>query len=92
MITIQKQNVANWLMAEYLATSHAINEKLRLFEQKYAQTWDEFSTEVKTASNEDFNQWDDYIEWKAYLKMAKDLAFKIDKVKHGNFEIARPQR
>jgi hypothetical protein len=22
MITIQKQNVANWLMAEYLATSH----------------------------------------------------------------------
>ena len=88
MITIQKQNVANWLLAEYLATSHAVNEKLRLFERKYAQTWGEFSKEIENASDEDFSQWDDYIEWKAYVKTAKDLAFKIDEVRHGNFEIA----
>ena len=62
MITIQKQNVANWLLAEYLATSHTVNEKLRLFERKYAQTWDEFSKEIKTTSDEDFSQWDDYID------------------------------
>jgi hypothetical protein len=74
-------------MAEYLATSHAINEKLRLFEHKYAQTWDEFAKQVAAAPDEDFNQWDDYIEWKAYLKTAKDLAFKIEEVKHGHFEI-----
>ena len=88
MITIQKKNVANWLLAEYLATSHAVNEKIRLFERKYAKTWDEFSKETETASDEDFNQWDDYIEWKAYIKTAKDLAFKIDEVRHGNFEVA----
>jgi hypothetical protein len=79
MITIQKQNVANCLMAEYLATSHAINEKIRLFERKYAQTWDEFSKEIKVAPDEDFSQWDDYIEWKSYVKMATDL---IDEVRH----------
>lgn len=39
MIAIQKQNVANWLMVEYLATSHAVNGKIRLFERKYAQTY-----------------------------------------------------
>ena len=88
MITIQKQNVANWLLAEYLATSHAVNEKLRLFERIYAQTWGEFSKEIENASDEDFCQWDDYIEWKAYVKTEKDLAFKIDEVRHGNFEIA----
>ena len=71
MITIQKQNVASWLMAEYLASSHAINEKIRLYEQKYAQTWDEFSQNIETAADEDFDQWDDYIEWKTKEKMAK---------------------
>ena len=88
MITIQKQNVANWLLAEYLANSHTVNEKLRLFENKYAQTWDEFSKEVKAAPDEDFGRWDDYIEWKAYINMAKDLAFKIEEVRRGNFKIA----
>ena len=88
MITIQKQNVANWLMAEYLATSHAVTEKIRLFERKYDQTWDEFASAVKTAPKEDFSQWDDYIEWKAYIKMTEDLAHKIDEVRHGNFEVS----
>jgi hypothetical protein len=87
MITVQKQHVANWLIAEYLATLHAVNEKLRLFEHKYGQTWDEFSKEVEIASDEDLTQWDDYIEWKAYVKTAKDLALKMDELRHGNFEV-----
>jgi hypothetical protein len=88
MITVQKQHIANWLMAEYLANSHVVNEKIRLFERKYGQTYDEFSQVVKNASVENFDQWDDYIEWKAYVKTAEDLALKMDEVKHGNFKIA----
>lgn len=57
---------------------HAANEKIRLFERKYGQTWDEFSKEVETASDEDFARWDDYIEWKACVKAARDLALKRD--------------
>jgi hypothetical protein len=86
-ITIQKQNVAVWLKAEYLATLHTVNEKRRLFERKYGQTWEEFSEEVEGASEEDFARWDDYIEWKAYVKTAEDLAVKIVEVKRGNFEV-----
>lgn len=88
MITVQKQSVANWLMAEYLANAYTANEKIRLFEQKYGQTWDEFSEEINNTSDEDFARWDDYIEWKACVKTAEDLAAKIDEVKHGNFEVA----
>lgn len=88
MITVQKQYVANWLLAEYLANAYAVNEKIRLFEQKYGQTWDEFSREVLAAPDEDFTRWDDYIEWKACVKTAEDLALKIEEVKHGNFEVA----
>lgn len=88
MITIKKQRVANWVMAEYLAASYTVNEKMRLFERKYGQSWAEFSRKVETADAEDFDHWDDYIEWKAYVKMAEELTFKIGEVKHGNFEVA----
>ncbi len=33
-------------------------------------------------------KWDDYIEWKAYIKMDEELSAKIEEVRHGNFEIA----
>lgn len=88
MITVQKQSVINLLMVEYMADFHAVNDKLRFLERKYNQTWDVFSQEVESASEEDFEQWDDYIEWKAYVRAANNLAIKMDEVKHGNFEIA----
>jgi hypothetical protein len=88
MITVQKQHIAHRLMVEYLATSHTVNEKTRLFERKYAQTWDEFDEKMQASSAEDFGQWDDYIEWKACVKIAKELTFKIAEVKQGNFEVA----
>ena len=57
-------------------TVYAANEKIRLFERKYGQTWDKFSKEVEAASDEDFSRWDDYIEWKACVKVTEDLALK----------------
>ncbi len=85
MITVQKQHIANWIVAEYLADLHTVREKLRCFEQKYSQTWDEFSMQIKKSSVEDFSRWDDYIEWKAYVKTNNELQFKIDEVRRGNF-------
>ncbi len=72
MITIHKQEVATWLLTDYQATLHAIREKLRLFEQKYNQSWNMFEHEIKASQKEDFSKWDDYIEWKAYIKMSED--------------------
>ena len=88
MLTIPKEQVANWLLLEYMATAHTVNEKIRLFEQKYAQPWETFAQSIQTASEEDFEQWDDYIEWQAYTKMAQNLAAKMDEVRHGYFELA----
>ena len=87
MLTVQKQSVANWLLAEYLATKHTVNEKIRLYERKYDQSWENFSHSLETATDENFDQWDDYIEWKAYQKLAEELAVKLNEVKHGNFEV-----
>ncbi len=88
MITVKKQDVGNWLLLEYMSTLHTIHEKLRFFEIKYKQSWEEFDVEALSSMEEDFNRWDDYIEWKAYIKMDEELSTKIGEVKHGNFEIA----
>lgn len=88
MLTVPKQSVANWLMAEYLATKYTVNEKIRLYERKYDQSWESFSHSLHAASEENFERWDDYIEWKAYRKLAEELAVKLDEIKHGNFEVA----
>ena len=50
---------------------HIVREKLRLFEKKYGKSFEEFEIEVK--KKEDFEKWDDYMEWKAYLKAYEDL-------------------
>ncbi len=50
---------------------HIVKEKLLLFEKKYGKTFSEFEKEV--LSKEDFEKWDDYLEWKSYLKSLKDL-------------------
>jgi len=88
MITVKKQDVGNWLLTEYLSTLHTVSEKLRFFEHKYHQSWEKFNTEILNAVKEDFSKWDDYIEWKAYIKMDEEISAKIEEVRHGNFEIA----
>lgn len=88
MVTVYKQEVADWLLMEYHVALHTVREKIRLFEQKYKQSWSEFKQSVELAAHEDFSQWDDYIEWKAQMKMFIDLSVKIEEVRLGHFEIA----
>ena len=88
MITVRKQEVANWLLLDYQAKLFTLREKLRFFEQKYQQSWNTFEQQIKTASKENFSQWDDYMEWKASIKMVEEIVTKINEVQHGNFEVA----
>ncbi len=88
MITVQKQHIADWIVVGYLADLHTVSEKLRYFEQKYSRTWKDFSKQIKDSCSENFDRWDDYIEWKAYIKTDNDLRFKIEEIRRGNFEIA----
>jgi hypothetical protein len=87
MITVSKQEVGNWLLMEYMAARHTAQSRLRFFEQKYRQSWEDFDNKIKLSEKEDFDIWDDYIEWKAYVKTAKELSAKIDEVRHGNFAV-----
>ncbi len=87
MITVHKQEIANWLLIDCQATLHTVREKLHFFEQKYHQSWNTFKQQIKNSADENFSQWDDYIEWKDYIKMVEDVTIKIQEIKHGHFAI-----
>ncbi|MDY6825128.1 MAG: hypothetical protein SWH68_15245, partial [Thermodesulfobacteriota bacterium] len=57
------------------------------FERKYHQTFSEFEKQL-TEDEEDFNHFDDYMEWKAYANYLKELNLKIQELKSGNIRVA----
>ena len=87
MWTVSKAEVADLLKLDLLARLREANEKVRLFEKTHQQTFEEFER-ATLQGNEDFAQWDDYVEWKAYRTLQRELENKVNALKHGDFEIA----
>ncbi len=73
MLVIEKSEVANWLLLSYKSEQKQVKDKLNLFERKYNQTFSVFEMNIKNAKQENFERWDDYIEWKAYQKSLSKL-------------------
>jgi len=57
-----------------------VREKIRFFENKYGCSFEEFERKLKE-KEEKFEEWDDYIEWKAYIESLKDLERKLKEIK-----------
>jgi hypothetical protein len=53
-----------------------VKERLRSFESKYRCNIEAFEDKIKQLP-EDFERWDDFIEWKAYAESLKDLESKL---------------
>lgn len=58
-----------------------IKEKIRYFEKKYGCALEDMEKKFED-SKEDFAQWDDYIEWKAYFESLKDLEKRLKEVEN----------
>jgi len=59
-----------------LAQQREIAEQIAAFEKKYRCTFAEFEKQVN-AESESFDHWDDYLEWKAAVKVQSELAMRI---------------
>jgi hypothetical protein len=86
MVIIHKQNIVDMVLMETFAELHQVSEKLRFFQEKYHQDFEKFSIEIK-GEEENFEHYDDYIEWKAYTQLLRDLNQKIEDLKHGNLQV-----
>ena len=66
-----------------------VKERIRFYEKKHGCSLGLFEDRLKQLP-EDFERWDDFIEWKAYAESLKDLELKLKKIEDAtNFRIAR---
>jgi hypothetical protein len=88
MHTLSKQQVSNWVLLDYSAQKQVYQEKIKHYEQKYATDYFTFKQHLEQAQTENFEAWDDYIEWQAYHQFLNELLSKIEDIRHGHFQMA----
>jgi hypothetical protein len=65
-----------------------VKERIKSFENKHRCNLDAFEGKIKQLP-EDFERWDDFIEWKAYADSLKNLESRLKKIEDAtNFRIA----
>ena len=75
-ITVSKEEVKGFKKLKAISQIAPIKERIRFFESKYECTFGEFKNKIKQ-EQEDFEKWDEYIEWKAYIKSLRDIESKM---------------
>jgi len=75
-ITVSKEEVRVFERLKSISHMVPLKEKIRFFEAKYSCTFEEFERQLKSEP-EDFERWDDYLEWQAYRASLRDLEAKL---------------
>jgi len=75
-ISVSKEEVIGFEKLKAISQIAPIKERIRFFESKYGCSLGEFKGRIKE-EKEDFEMWDDYIEWKAYIESLKELESKM---------------
>jgi len=88
MLVIDKQRVADWMLLSYHAEQRQLHDRIVIYENKYSQSFNDFEKNIKQKENESFDEWDDYIEWKAYNDFYSQITKMINDIKSGNFQVA----
>lgn len=88
MHTVSKQQISHWVLLDYQAQRQLFEAKINFFKKKYNLDFQSFERQLKQATTENFEAWDDSIEWKAYEQFLSELLTKIEDIKHGNFQVA----
>ncbi|HHC24692.1 MAG TPA: hypothetical protein ENK58_04650 [Desulfobacterales bacterium] len=87
MLVVYKQNIADMLLMEAFSEMHQVRDRLNFFYEKYQQDFEVFSKQTEK-EDENFEHFDDYMEWKAYIKLFHNILQKIEDLRYGNFQIA----
>ena len=61
---------------------------MRFYRAKYQQDFISFSERIGN-EEENFEHFDDFIEWKAYENLYHDTVKKIEDLRSGNFQVAQ---
>ena len=78
-IIVSKEEIIEYEKLKVISEITLTKEKTTLFEKKNGCSIDVFRKRMEEA-DEIFEEWDDYIEWKANFELLKDLENKLIKL------------
>jgi len=78
-ITVTKDELLEYEKLKISSQLTPAKEKIKLFESKYKCPFEQFENKMKEET-ENFEKWEDYIEWKAYIETFKDLTAKLKEI------------
>ena len=88
-IVVSVDDIKTFEKLKLISQMAPVNERIRSFERKYGCNITAFENKLRQLP-EDFELWDDLIEWKAYSDSLKDLESKLKKIEDAtNFRIAK---
>ena len=79
-VEIARKDIENYVKMKFYTELTLIKEKLALFEKKYNCDFFQFEKSIKEAAEEDFERWDDYMEWKAFYNKYNRLKEKTTSI------------
>ncbi|MHA1276655.1 MAG: hypothetical protein ACTSRC_13045 [Candidatus Helarchaeota archaeon] len=80
-IKISKDEIKEYEKLKILSQLTLLKEKVLLFERRYGASLEEFKKNMPDRQ-ENFEEWDDYIEWKSTIEAIKDLKLKLAEIKN----------
>ena len=87
-LLVTKSEIKEYEKLKIIAERVPILEKLAQFQKKYESTLEDFETQLP-AREENYEEWDDFIEWKGYASALVDLDQKWQDIENAqNFRIA----
>lgn len=87
MLHYSKSEIKPFLSLDILAELHKTKAKIALFNKKYKKSFHAFNDDIKSGK-ENFEQYDDYIEWKAYEKKLESLTNDYQDLQNEHFKVA----
>lgn len=88
MVILTKKQVGDSLLTDYLSRKQELEQNLKKLEQKYQVDLQTFETQLESSSVENFEAWDDLIQWKAYNQFLFEIETKINDIRNGDFQMA----
>lgn len=72
ILKVSKEEIKEYERLKAMSKIAAIRGKIELFERKYNCSFEKFEREIETKDEEEFESWDDYLEWKAYMRALEE--------------------
>lgn len=88
MVILTKKQVGDSVLTYYLSEKQELEDKLNILIQKYGSDPQKFEAQLESSSVENFEAWDDLIQWKAYHQFLLEIETKITDIRNGDFQMA----